>query len=316
MLSRVADSIYWLNRYIERADNYARFVDANISLTLDLPPGMAEQWTPLIETTGDVTLFDKLYDRSTSREAVLSFLIWDERNPNSIASCITRAHDNARTVRDVLSGDLWHHVNRLHLEMRELVHGDQELLNDPLPFAARIHHECLYFQALMDTTISHTESWHFGNLGRLLERADKTTRLLDVKYFILLPRVEDVGKSFDLLQWSSVLKSAGAYEMYTVKYGTIEPISIARFLILDDAFPRAIRFCLIHAEGSLRAVTGSSSGQFANRAEKELSRFRADLDYSEMEDVVRAGLHPYLDTLQSRINDVGHALYEAYFRLE
>lgn len=316
MLSRVADSIYWLNRYIERAENYARFIDANINLTLDLPPGMPEQWQPLVFTTGDRTLFEKLYGEFT-KPNVLRFLIEDRRNPSSIFSCLHKARENARSIRDWLSLDIWQHVNDLYMEVRDGFRDIDALTADPLPFTEMVRRNCLFFYGLADTTVSHSEGWHFGMLGRLIERADKTSRLLDVKYFILLPHVTDIGGSFDMLQWSSVLKSASAFEMYHRRFESLGPRQIAEFLLLDEEFPRTVRFCMIHTEESLRKIGGSDSGRgFSNTAEKKVGQFRSRLDYTDINDIFDQGLHEFLDSLQERLNEIDDAIYETFLRLE
>ncbi len=315
MLSRVADSIYWLNRYIERADNYARFLDVNVNLTLDLPPDMPEQWQPLVFAAGDRDLFDRTYGEYTKTN-VLRFLIEDKRNPSSIYSCLFKARENARTIRDWLSLDIWEHVNDFFMEVREKVTDIEGLTRDPLPFTDAVHRGCLFFYGLADTTVSHSEGWHFGTLGRMIERADKTSRLLDVKYFILLPRVTDIGGSFDLLQWSSVLKSASAFEMYNRSFDSIGPMQIAQFLLLDEEFPRSVRFCLSRAEESLRRISGADGRSFSNSAEKVIGQFRSQLDYTDINEIFNQGLHQYLDSLQLKLNEIDDALYETYFRLE
>jgi uncharacterized alpha-E superfamily protein len=306
-----------MNRYIERAENYARFIDANLNLTLDLPPGMAEQWEPLISATGDNALFTTLHDVADRRN-VLRFLIEQRENPSSIRSCLYRARENARSIREMLSLEIWEHLNEFYLRSRDAMQEDRlkDVLRDPLPFCQLVKEMSHLYYGLFETTLSHSEGWHFGMLGRQLERADQTTRLLDVKYFILLPRVEDVGLSFDLLQWSSVLKSASAFEMYSRIYDRIDPRSIVRFLLFDPEFPRSIRFCAIRTAASLRRITGSSERGFANHAEKLIGRLRSDLDYTEIKEVFEIGLHEYLDRIQMRLNEIGGALHDAYFRLE
>ena len=315
MLSRVADSIYWLNRYMERAENYARFIDANMNLTLDLPAGMPEQWQPLVFATGDRDLYLENYG-DFDKNSVLRFLIEDKRNPSSIYSCLHRARENARGIRDWLSLDTWEHINDHFMEIRSAMDNIDPILRDPLPFTNTVRKACLFFFGLADTTVSHSEGWHFGHLGRLVERADKTSRLLDVKYFILLPKADDVGGSFDLLQWSSVLKSASAYEMFHRRFDRISPRHIAEFLILDNEFPRAVRFCMEHAEESLRKISGRSSRGFTNPAEKALGRFRSQLDYTDIKDIFNQGLHEFLDLLQSRMNEIDVALHETFFQLD
>ncbi|MBX7057064.1 MAG: alpha-E domain-containing protein [Leptospirales bacterium] len=312
MLSRVADSIYWMNRYMERADSYARFIDVNLNLTLDLPPGMAEQWSPLVYTTGDNRLFSEISSEA-SREQVLRFLIQEERNPSSIRSCLLRARENARSVREHLSLELWEHINSCYIAVRDSTADIEAILREPVEFCQRIKRNHQLFLGLFDLTLSRGEAWYFGDIGRQAERADKTTRMLDVKYFVLLPRADDIGESFDLLQWSSVLKSASAFEMYTRVYDQVLPAKIVQFLLLSAEFPRALRFCMAQADSSLRAITGSPPRGFANSAEKKLGLFRSELDFTDIDEIFRFGLHEYLDLAQSKLNDIGEALAETFF---
>ena len=150
-------------------------------------------------------------------------------------------------------------------------------------------------------------------MGLLLERADKTSRILDVKYFILLPTIRDVGTPLDTIQWAALLKSASALEMYRKSRGRITPSSVVDFLVLDRHFPRSIRFCLLGAEDSLHRITGSDHGTFANPAEQRLGRLRAELDYTQVSDIINQGLHEYLDQFQNKLNLVGEGISETFF---
>ena len=311
MLSRVASSIYWLNRYIERAENYARFVEVNLNLTLDLPRGTAEQWEPLVATTGDHESFMHRYGKAT-KETVVRFLLADPANANSILSCLVAARENARSVREVISSDMWEQVNRFYLMVRDSV--SKGLSSQNLhPFLLDVKANSHLFLGITDATMSHGEGWHFARLGRLLERADKTSRILDVKYFMLLPTVTAVGTPFDIIQWSALLKSASALEMYYRRFGRISPDDVAAFLVLDSTFPRAIRYCLIKSEDSLHTISGSERGAYQNQAEKRLGRLRAELDFADVEDCVADGLHEFVDQFQAQLNDVGDSIFETFF---
>jgi uncharacterized alpha-E superfamily protein len=171
------------------------------------------------------------------------------------------------------------------------------------------------FLGITDATMSHGEGWHFARLGRLLERADKTSRILDVKYFILLPTVAEVGTPFDIIQWSALLKSASALEMYCKQHGRISPNPVAEFLILNPNFPRAIRYCLIKAEDSLHAIAGSESDRHNNLAEKRLGRLRSEMDYIDMAEILSGGLHEFFDGFQFKLNRTDDAIYETFFAL-
>lgn len=315
MLSRVADSIYWLNRYVERAENIARFVDVNQNLLLDSPSGLAQQWQPLILTTGDLPLFKERYGEVTE-ENVIQFLTFDREYPNSILSCLVSARENARSVREIISSEMWEQVNFAYMMLKDA--ANKTLNRSQLPeFFEEVKMAGHLFAGIMDATMSHNEGWHFGQIGRLLERADKTSRILDVKYFILLPSIKDVGTPLDEVQWMSLLKSASAYEMYRKRQQhKITPNGVVEFLILDREFPRSIQFCLLQAERSLHQITASPLGTWCNSAERSLGRLRSELDFLTIDEVIEMGLHEFLDNLQGRINDTGEKVFETFFALE
>ncbi|MBD2104663.1 alpha-E domain-containing protein [Leptolyngbya sp. FACHB-261] len=314
MLSRVADSIYWLNRYIERAENVARFIDVNLNLILDLPTGIAQQWKPLILTSGDLPLFEKRYGEATA-ENVIHFLTFDREYPNSILSCLCSARENARSVREIISSEMWEQVNSFYLMVKDAC-PDQSL-SGLHEFFAEVRLASHLFAGIMDATMARNEGWNFGQIGRVLERADKTSRILDVKYFILLPSARDVGTLLDELEWIALLKSASAYEMYRKRgQHRIKPTGIAEFLILDREFPRSIQFCLLEAERSVHQITGTPTGTWRNPVERALGRLRSELDYSTIEEIIQTGLHEFLDQLQRRMNGIGEKMFETFFALE
>lgn len=313
MLSRVAESIYWMSRYIERAENIARIMDANYHMILDLPSGIGEQWEPLVVTTGDEDLFKKFYT-GFNHENVVWFLTFDDRNPNSILSCLKMARENARSVREWISSEMWLQVNTFYLMVKDasLADGGIELPHD---FFVDIMMASHLFAGLSENTMTHGEGWEFSRLGRMLERADKSARIIDVKYFILLPSVDYIGTPYDHILWSSILRSASAFEMYRKRYGQIAPDQIIEFLLLDSEFPRAIHHCLIMAEQSLRNISGTMRGRFTNRAEKSLGRLLSDLDYTQVEEIKGIGLHEFIDDLQNRLNKIGGAVHDTFFAL-
>jgi len=314
MLSRVADSVFWLFRYLERAENVARFVDVNHNLMLDVGEHLdANPWAPLIYATGDHERFLELYPEATS-ENVLRFLTFDPKNPNSILSCVRSARENARRVREIISTAMWEEINKLHA--RVTIGASESLESDEIfAFCDKVRLATATIVGVTDSTMSHGEAWHFGALGRLIERADKTSRLVDVKYYILLPDPTDVGSSLDIVQWSALLRSASALQMYRKAHGRILPIKVADFLLLDRDFPRSVRFCIRNAQQSLGLITGTMMGNFSNLAEQQLGRLTAQLDYSDIEDVFVSGLHEYIDSLQGQINDVGDAIFQSFFTL-
>lgn len=312
MLSRVADSIYWMSRYIERAENVARFVDVNLNLMLDLPVGSTQQWQPLVDTAGDSQEFAARYGEATEQN-VIRFLTFDAHNVNSIESCLRMARENARSVREAISSEMWEQVNQFYLMVHSGVAARKVILNDPHEFFASVKTASQLFAAVSDSTMSHNEAWHFQRLGRELERADKTSRLLDVKYFLLLPTVTDVGTTADDIQWAAVLRSASAFEMYRKEFGRISPDHVVAFLLLDTHFPRAIQYCLQCARESVHAISGTAAGMFRNPAERLLGELCSELAYSSIDDIIGAGLHEYLDRLQTRMNGVSDGIYETFF---
>jgi uncharacterized alpha-E superfamily protein len=163
--------------------------------------------------------------------------------------------------------------------------------------------------------MTHGEAWHFCQLGRMLERADKTSRILDVKYFILLPKVSDVGTPFDDIQWLALLRSASALEMYRQRHGRISPPNVVNFLVLDREFPRAVLHCLTRANESLHSISGTVTGSYSNIAERRLGQLRAELAYTQADDVISGGLHEFVDSLQSRLNLIGDAIHDSFFAM-
>jgi len=314
MLSRVADSIFWMSRYIERAENVARFIDVNLNLTLDLGAGIDGSWAPLVYTTGDHEQFLARYGDFT-QEKVIEFLTSDRQNSNSILSCLRSARENARAVRDMISSAMWEEINKFFLMVRRAA-DDKSFLQSAFEFFHSVKWSSHLVQGITDSTMSHNEAWHFVRMGRLVERADKTSRILDVKYYVLLPNVADVGTPLDTIQWASLLKSASALEMYRKEHGRITPLQVADFLMLDRHFSRAMHFCLIKAEESLLKITGSPAGTFRNVAEQRLGRLRAELDYAQIQEVLDFGLHEFIDSFQNKMTGVGDAISETFFGVQ
>ncbi len=313
MLSRVANSIYWMSRYTERAENVARFIDVNLQMMLDLPSGSGEQWQPLVIITGDDARFAARYE-SPTRENVIQFLVFDAENPNSIVSCLRAARENARSVRDAISPEMWEQINTCYLMVNSAA-LDKRIRSSPNNFFSEVKKASALFDGMTDATMLHGEGWHFYRMGRLLERADKTSRLLDVKYFILLPSPVDVGTTFDDIQWAAVLRSASAFEMYRKRHGPLVLERVIDFLLLDDEFPRSVHYCLTNTNASLHAISGTPIGTFRNPAEQHLGYVRAELAYTDVQQIITKGLHEFLDALQSKLNKIDQTIYDTFFAL-
>ncbi|MBI2149251.1 MAG: alpha-E domain-containing protein [Acidobacteria bacterium] len=310
MLSRVADSVYWMARYIERAENVARFIGVNLHLQLDLPLAPAYQWQPLIDASGDAEPFRRQYSEA-NETSVIQFLAFDPEHPNSICSCLRAARENARSIRETISPEMWEQVNSMYLQIQLQRSTPQ---HESLPELLRgIRLACHMFQGITDATMSHNEAWHFLRLGRMMERADKTSRILDVKYFMLLPSTTGIGTPYDDLHWSAVLKSVSGFETYRKKHGRISPHKIVDLLVMDREFPRSIRHCISHAEDSLHAITGTPSGSPEYASVRLMEVVNAELDATSVDQVMRSGFHEYLDGLQTKMNAVDRSLLKDFF---
>jgi uncharacterized alpha-E superfamily protein len=309
MLARVAESIYWMSRYVERAENVARFIEVNLNLMLDLPVGSAQQWQPLVETTGDSEAFAKAYG-TANQSNVIQFLTFDPENANSIRSCLRAARENARSVREIISSEMWEQLNEFYLMVNA---ADASSQTDPQDLFRSVRMAGHLFTGVTNATMTHNEGWHFCRLGRMLERADKTSRILDVKYFLLLPTAADVGTTSDDIQWTAVLRSASAFEMYRKTHGRIAPDRIVHFLLFENEFPRGIQYCLVRAREAVHAISGTPVGVFRYPVERLLGELCSELAYARIETIIAGGLHEYLDRLQTKLNQVGNAISETFF---
>ena len=316
MLSRVANGLYWMSRYIERSENTARIVDTNLQLLLDFrnldDTTLAEHWMPIVQSTGDEESFLAKYPRATG-QAVTEFMVFDTTNPNSIVSAIAQARENARTVRDQITGELWEELNRLYLWTRgpEARHLWQ---NSPTDFFGHVKNSSLLLLGLIYGTIVHNEGWQFMQVGKFLERADKTTRILDVRHETFPKKGAPAGIiQRDVLEWSAILRSCSAWDAYKSVYGAeVRPEWAVELLLFSEEFPRSVRFCIEKLDDALRQVSGVAPRRYSNAAEKLSGRLLAELEYGTLEEVLAHGVHDYLDVLQGKFNDIGQALFNAY----
>jgi uncharacterized alpha-E superfamily protein len=301
-------------RYVERADNLARLIDVNQQLLLDSERLDSDRlrgfWQPIILSTGDEEAFSTLYDQAGSAE-VIRFLTEDPRNPNSIVSCIGLARENARTVRDQLSDELWEEINALYLFTRS---GDAArlLADDPPRYYQNIRRSAETFLGIASSTLSRNEAWDFMDLGRQLERADKTTRFLDVANYLPGGAEGVEAVSPGIFHWTAILRSCGALGAYRGFNRGINARGVVDFLVFSKEFPRSVRFCIENADISLHRISGTLRGTFSNDAERETGRLLADLNFGSTDDAFSNGLHEYLDGLQERFNRIGEAIFETY----
>jgi uncharacterized alpha-E superfamily protein len=316
MLSRVANGLYWMSRYVERAENTARLVDVNLQLMLNLrnlnDSTLADHWMPIVQSTGDEEHFARLYARPTGQN-VAEFFVFQGANPNSIISAIGSARENARTVRDQITVELWEALNRLYLFLHSP--AARQLWDDnPHDFFNEVRDGSLLLQGMADATVVRNEGWLFMQIGRFLERADKTSRMLDVHHASLAaPEAGTSLSQTDVLGWSAMLRSCSAWDAYKALHGAeVRPEFVAEFLMLSEDFPRSVRFCLQQVNAALRRISGVAEGRFSNDAEKLGGRLHAELQFSAAADIFKPDLHTYLDQLQARLNAIGEALFQTY----
>ncbi|MCQ2107678.1 MAG: alpha-E domain-containing protein [Fibrobacter sp.] len=308
MLSRVADSIYWLGRYIERAENVARAIDVNLQLQLDLP-GEERPWEPVIQTAGNADAFFKSYAH-VSTENALTFLTFDKDNPSSIISCVAAARENARCVRERISSELWIAINQFYLKLND-PEMPKQALAAPHAFYNSVKEFSQLTVGIIQGTMTHDVAWNFARLGTMIERADQTSRILDVKYYILLPDVSMVGMALDTVQWNAVLKSVGAYEMFHRKNSNVTPQNVADFLLLSEDFPRSLRYCLEQAEISLKNIAFPVKSNADSL--RLLGKMRSDMAFSTIEEIIKSGLHEKIEEMQVNLCDLGTQIWKDFF---
>ena len=308
MLSRIADSIYWMSRYLERVDATARLVEINLIHLLEGEDalGGAAEWRPLLAICGHEAAFEAASgDRDPSGARAMEFITRAKENPGSIRQSLRLARENARVVRDRISKEMWECVNELWLRSEGRL--DRPLAADHYRM---LRSEVARFHGLTVSTMMRGEAFGFYLLGFFLERADMTSRILDVKYHLLLPDVSMVGSALDYYQWAALLKSMSGFEAYRRRYPALRPEDVAAFVILDPDFPRSLRFAVDRMQQALISVGSPSAGTAATAAAIELSSL---LEKQDATTLLAAGLHEFLGAFLRRTSALHDALVEEYF---
>lgn len=309
MLSRVANSIYWMSRYLERADNVARFIDVNAWLMLDLSLSAHEaQWYPLVATSGDDADFNARFAAS-DEASVVRFLTFDRKNSNSILSCVHQARENARTVREIIPSEIWSLINELY-HLTES-HSRKRSLLDLQEFYRLIHATGHEYSGLLHNTMSRDEGFWFALLGQMIERAEKTVRILDVKYYLLLPSPDMVNSAFDTVQWGAMLKSVSALEMYRQAFHSIRREDVAQFVLFSQSFPRSLSYCVQSVGRALVAINRLDAPVPASHAMEEVLMC---LDFPNATPILNSGLHEYIDLVQLKLNGLDTAINKSFFQ--
>ncbi len=313
MLSRVAENAFWMYRYLERADHIRRMLSVNHFLNLGAGTEVASQWEPMIETTGGTADFHSRYT-AINRQNVIAYLCLDTENYNSVTACVNQGRENARAIREKLPIEVWEAVNSIYHYLQNI---DTEIvLADPMPFfnELRIGQERII--GTLHSCLSQTELWQFAQLGIHIERADKATRFLDVKYFYLLPSVSDVGGSIDILGWEAVLRSVSGLTMFRQKWKQVSAANVLEFLLFDKHFPRALLHCLQQSDQIVKSFSSQSDSdakRYSNSAEREIGQLLAQLRYTTIDEAFKFGIHEFLNDVQIHLNKIGNAIQESFF---
>ncbi len=312
MLSRVADSLYWMSRYLERAEHTARLVDVQLNQMLDQAGGdMNQRWQQLLRSLrlpqpeGEVDAY-----------SMTQMLTFDVSNTASIVSCVASARENSRQVRELISSEMWEQLNRLYLRVKESS-MQQIWFAEPHRYLNSIKDGIYLFQGITDATMSHSEGWHFIRVGRFLERATGTAALLDAHFSAfatpLAAPTEDESEPLDYLSWVGLLKSCASFEAYCKVYtAVIRPANIAEFLLLNAESPRSIRFGCAMMQGALQAIAKSAGVRNPGRVERVTGRLRAALEYYQIEEILGGDMHEYLENIRRQCTQIHNGLYQTY----
>ncbi len=309
MLSRVAESLYWMARYSERAEAVARLAAVNYQASLD---GGREDagWDDVVRITSDVDAFRGRW-REGGEPAALEFLVSSPGNPNAVLGSLSRARENARVVRDQVSAEMWEHLNRLYLWARDGSAG--ALARDPYSFFRQVRDGTQAFEGVTAATMTHGEAYEFIQLGRYLERAITTVRTLAARYDEVCA-IED-GTTASSLALMALLKSCGAFEPFRRHHGSsLQAAPVAEYLMLNPLFPRSVLFCLERAGRAVAAaVAPLRASDRVDGPGRLLGRLRADLSYLDVNEMLDDGLYPLLDGLLRKMHDVCDEVTRTYF---
>lgn len=350
MLSRDADACYWIGRYVERAEATARMVDVHYHAALEsasinnetdmaddepAPEGEIStlRWQSILAISGSGDAYRRRYETETDRD-VIHFFAFDRDNPNAILTVWKKARENARSIREQIASEMWESLNISYLNLCQW-DVDRVIARSPYEFFQLVKDSSHLFQGILNRTMMMGETRDWLDTGRFLERSGQTARLLDVKFHDLLPAFRKgfsltdqggtlpgergtldpfgVGGALDMHGWIAVLRSVSAFEMYRKTHQDgIRPSHVVDFLVLNPQFPASVRHGIGRVEGCLRRISGNQSGEPTTEPERLIGRLRADLTYSQPADIIRDGLHEFLDGVQGRCNAIGNAITRTY----
>ena len=311
MLARTAESLYWIARYLERAETTARLLEvgARNALMPNTGGGYRNEWDAILLASGTGERFVEKYDEPVQRN-IETFMFFDRDNPSSVTSCITHARENARIARTSLTTQVWDAINTAFQELRQMERQERSSIDVSAMTDWTTRTSALIRGAILGTLLRR-DGFYFINLGYYLERADNTARLLDVKYYVLLPELDYVGSGLDNYQWATLLRSMSAYRAFNWAYGTeMTPKRIAHFLILNPACPRSLLTSALGINEQLEALQrgyGSST-----RAQTKARAMLAELSEADVDDIFDEGLHEFLSRFIGEVGVLGHEVRDAY----
>jgi uncharacterized alpha-E superfamily protein len=311
MLSRVADNLYWMSRYLERAEHTARLVDVNLSLSLEQSHDAAgRRWQRVLSSLRARS--PQSGDFSDAEEAAY-WLIFNTTNANSLAGCVRAARENARQVREQISTEMWEHINRLYLRVRQ-ARETGEWNENLRGYLSGVTETCHLIQGVTDATLSHGEGWHFIRVGQFIERASNTASLLNVQFRDMQSATGERYEETDTyLDWVGLLNSCAAFDAYRKVYtASLRPERIAEFLVLNGEFPHSIAFSAQQLETALRAIARSTRSQRATRVNNLAHRMRSTLQFSHTQSLLIDGLQSHLRYVLDGCGHIHNAIHQAY----
>ncbi len=309
MLSRVADSLYWMARYLERAEHTARVVDVHLNLMLDQASvPFDRRWGRVLASLG----FELPPDSPGDARAMSQQLIFDLGSKSSIVAAIMTSRENARQVREQISSEMWEQLNRLFHEVRR-ASMDEDVDALPVDFLAAVKEGAHLFQGVTDSTMSHGEGWQFIQIGRYLERARSVATLLDVHFSEFHRRFERTQDAADHLEWIGLLRCCTAFEAYCKIYkAELTPERVAEFLLLNPEFPHSVRFAVDRLQTALNVLPEATASQKGSRVARLAGRLRASLSFTQIEEIMSLGINNYLEGVQRQCGQIHAAAYQGY----
>ncbi|MFV3128663.1 alpha-E domain-containing protein [Niveispirillum sp. KHB5.9] len=313
LLARYAECIFWMARYMERAENLSRILDVHETFARDSYG--STNWLPILRLNADEKRFFELYPTATAKN-VLNFYVLEQQNPTSIIAAIAAARENARQLRPLISTEMWAHLNMFYNRLLALEPADLAAHNIQR-LCASIKEACQTHTGITEGTFFRDQGWYFYNLGRNLERADQTTRLLDIKYHTLLPSPRDVGTPIDISQWNSLLRSAAGYHAFRRVYPRgMTPAGVAGFLLFNDNFPRSVLVCMREVDNLLNRLNSKYRLRRGTLPLARSDELLGNLANQSINAVISIGLHEYLDGLQINFSSLSNDIAQAFFLID